>query len=292
MCSVFGKSKQAYYKQLKYVEQEHFNEYLIVGLIKKKRILWKRGSSRTLYQSLQLDFKEHKITIGRDKFFDILRENSLFIHRKKHRVITTDSYHHYHKYKDHIKGIIPEKPNEIWVSDITYIWLSKEERFCYLFLLTDMYSRKILGYCVHETLKATGALQALKMSMNQSALPFAGCIHHSDRGVQYCCDAYTQRLHKNGFAISMTQNSEPTDNAIAERVNRTIKEEFITEKEISFIDYAEAKKQLKKFIDFYNTQRPHSSVQWLTPQEAHNRTGPLKKYWKTYNKRKGGTMEA
>ena len=231
-----------------------------------------------------MDFKEHNISIGRDKFFNILRENHLFIHRKKYRAVTTNSYHHYHKYKNLIKDKIPMKANEIWVSDITYIWLTDEERFCYLFLITDMYSRKIIGYCVHETLKATGAVKALSMVMTQSKSTYKNCIHHSDRGIQYCCDLYTKKLGDNGIVISMTEDSEPTDNAIAERVNRTIKEEFTTEKEISFKNYSEAKKQLKKFIEFYNKQRPHSSVGWLTPNDAHAREGVLKKYWKTYKK--------
>jgi transposase InsO family protein len=266
---------------------------LVVGLIKKKRTIWKRGSSRALFKSLEIDFKEHKISIGRDKFFDILRKNNLFIHRKKCRAITTDSYHHYHKYKNLIKDKIPMKANEIWVCDITYIWLSDEECFCYLFLITDMYSRKIIGYCVHQTLKATGAVSALSMVMSQSKSTYKGCIHHSDRGIQYCCDLYTKQLTGNGFVISMTEDSEPTDNAIAERVNRTIKEEFTTEKEISFKNYNEAKKQLKHFIEFYNTQRPHSSVEWLTPNEAHDKEGELKKYWKTYKKTKcGGITKA
>jgi transposase InsO family protein len=266
---------------------------LIVGLIKKKRKVWKRGSSRALFKSLEIDFREHKINLGRDKFFDLLRRNNLFIHRKKCRVITTNSYHHYHKYKNLIKDKIPMKANEIWVCDITYIWLIDKECFCYLFLITDMYSRKVIGYCVHETLKATGAVNALSMSMSQSKSAYKDCIHHSDRGIQYCCDLYTKKLADNGFIISMTEDSEPTDNAIAERVNRTIKEEFTTEKEISFKNFIEANKQLKKFIEFYNTDRPHSSVEWLTPNEAHTREGVLKKYWKTYKKSKcGGTTKA
>lgn len=275
------------------MEDEHFNEYLIVGLIRKKRKIWKRGSSRALFRSLEIDFKEHKISIGRDKFFDLLRKNNLFIHRKKHRAITTNSYHHYHKYKNLIKDKIPMKANEIWVCDITYIWLTDEECFCYLFLITDMYSRKIIGYCVHETLKATGAVNALSIAMSQSKSTYKDCIHHSDRGIQYCCDLYTKKLVDNGFVISMTEDSEPTDNAIAERINRTIKEEFTVEKEMSFANFSVAKKQLKQFIEFYNTQRPHSSAEWLTPNEAHTREGVLKKYWKTYKKSKcGGITEA
>jgi len=286
LCGIFGYSRQAYYKQLHYLEEAAFDEYLIVGLIKKKRAIWKKGSGRNLLKALEKDFSEHKISVGRDKFFDILRRNGLLIRYKKRRVKTTDSYHRYHKYRNIIRGKIPLKANEIWVSDITYIWLSKEDCFCYLFLITDLYSRKIIGYCVHATLEATGALQSLQMALNQTSTQrLQGCIHHSDRGIQYCCDAYVARLHQNGFQISMTEQSDPLENAVAERINKTIKEEFTDEKEISFPTLAAAQKSIKRFIDFYNHQRPHRSIDWLTPAEAYKVEGELKRHWKKYQRK-------
>ena len=288
-CKVFGYSKQAYYQQLHYREAVSFEEYLIVGLIEHKRQIWKRGSGRNLWKSLQAAFTEHKISIGRDKFFDLLRRNGLLIHYKKRRIKTTDSYHRYHKYPNLVKGLQPLKANEIWVVDITYIWLSEADCFCYLFLITDMYSRKIIGYCVQGSLQATGAVKSLQMALqNTKPAEVKGCIHHSDRGIQYCCDTYTALLINNGFTISMTEQSDPLENAIAERINKTIKEEFTDQKEISFITITAAKKSIKQFIDFYNNQRPHRSIDWLTPSQAYLREGVLKRHWKMYiNKAKG-----
>jgi len=288
---VFGYSKQAYYKQLHSQEQASFDEYLVVGLIEQKRQIWKRGSGRNLWKSLQEDFSEHKINIGRDKFFDLLRRNGLLIHYKKRRVKTTDSYHRYHKYPNLIRGLKPVKANEIWVVDITYLWLSKTDCFCYLFLITDMYSRKVMGYCVQATLKGTGAVKSLQMALqNTKAKEVKGCIHHSDRGIQYCCDAYTVLLCKNGFTISMTEQRDPLENAIAERINKTIKEEFTNQKEISFTTITAAKKSIKQFIDFYNNQRPHRSIDWLTPSAAYHREGELKRHWRMYIKKRGGIL--
>ena len=288
---MFGYSKQAYYQQLHYQEAVSFDEYLIVGLIEQKRQVWKRGSGRNLWKGLQAAFTEHKISIGRDKFFDLLRRNALLVHYKKRRVKTTDSYHRYHKYPNLVKGLQPLKANEIWVVDITYIWLSDADCFCYLFLITDMYSRKIMGYCVQATLHAAGAVSSLKMALsNTKAGAVKGCIHHSDRGIQYCCDKYTALLLKNGFTISMTEQSDPLENAIAERINKTIKEEFTDQKEISFITITAAKKSIKQFIDFYNTQRPHRSIDWLTPSQAYQGEGLLKRHWKMYMRKAKGDL--
>ena len=283
---MFGYSKQAYYKQLHYQEQQSFDEYLIVGLIRQKRQIWKRGSGRNLWKALQKDFTEHKIKIGRDKVFDLLRRKGLLICYKKRKVKTTDSYHRYHKYPNLIKDLKPVKANEIWVSDITYLWLTDTDSFCYLFVITDRYSRKIIGYCVSATLQAAGAIKSLQMALQNTKAPaIKGCIHHSDRGIQYCCDAYTAMLNKNEVAISMTEQSDPLENAIAERVNKTIKEEFTEEKELSFATIAVAKTEIKKFIDFYNNQRPHRSIDWLTPNQAYQREGELKRHWKMYMKK-------
>ena len=266
-------------------EEKAFDEYLIVGLIKNKRETWKKGSGRNLLKALKQDFSEHNISIGRDKFFDILRRNGLLKRCKKRKAKTTDSYHRYHKYPNIMRGKIPLKANEIWVSDITYIWLSEQDCFCYLFLITDLYSRKIIGYCVQATLEATGALKSLQMALRHtSAQRASGCIHHSDRGIQYCCDAYIQKLQQNCFQISMTEQSDPLENAVAERINKTIKEEFTDEKEISFPTLAKAKESIARFIDFYNHQRPHRSIDWLTPAEAYFTEGELKRHWKVYKK--------
>jgi putative transposase len=161
-------------------------------------------------------------------------------------------------------------------------------------MITDLYSRKIIGYCVNATLEATGALSSLQTALRQTAMQRQqGCIHHSDRGIQYCCDAYVYKLQRNDFQISMTEQSDPLENAVAERINKTIKEEFTDQKEISFPTLAVAKKSLKQFIDFYNHQRPHRSIDWLTPAKAYNTEGELKRHWKIYkSKKKRGFTEA
>lgn len=291
---MFGYSKQAYYKQLHNYEQALFEEQLIVGLIVDKRKIWKRGSGRNLLKSLQEDFSNHRISIGRDKFFDLLRRNGLLVRCKKRKAITTNSYHRYHKYPNLVRDVNPVKANQVWVSDITYVWLTGSESFCYLFLVTDMYSRKVLGYKVCHTLKAQGAVDSLQMALdNTKEGAEQGCIHHSDRGIQYCCDAYARLLQHNGMGISMTEQGDPLENAIAERLNKTLKEEFTNQNELSFTTLAMAKKGIATFIDFYNNKRPHRSIDWLTPDEAYKREGELKRHWKMYiRKRKGESMEA
>ena len=265
------------------MEEKAVDECLIVDLVKKKRRLWKKGSGRNLLAALKTDFQEHSIEIGRDKFFDLLRENGLLMKNRKRKTNTTMSYHHFHKYPNIIKGLVPIRSGGVIVSDITYIWIQEIENFAYLFLITDVYSRKIIGYCVSGSLKAYAAVSALKMALKQIDEP-VNCIHHSDRGIQYCCHEYTGLLQKNGIAISMTENGDPLENAIAERINKTIKEEFTDEKTLSFKTFNQAKKELPKFIDFYNNERPHRSIDMLTPAMAYDMTGELKRRWKSYYK--------
>jgi putative transposase len=284
MCAVFERSKQAYYKQLQSGENKAAQEDVVVGLIKKKREIWKRGSGRNLHQCLKKELSQHQIKIGRDKFFDVLRNNDLLIKPKRARAKTTCSYHHFNKYTNLVKGLLSQRCNEIWVSDITYVWLKQQDKFCYLSVVTDLYSRKIIGHCVHEDLSVKGSLEALKQALKQRKEKTENVVHHSDRGVQYCCHAYVKLLQKNNVQISMTETGDPLENAVAERIHRTIKEEFTTDREINFSSIAEAKTNIKKFIEFYNQHRPHRSIEWLTPNEAHKQRGTLKRVWKSYYK--------
>lgn len=282
---MFGYTKQAYYKQLGQLKNKVFQEAFIVGLIKDKREIWKRGSGRNLHKSLQDDFSVHDIKIGRDKFFELLRRNELLIKTKRIRARTTCSYHHFNKYTNLVENAVPTRANEIWVSDITYVWLKPEDRFCYLSIITDLYSRKVVGHCVHESLNVKGCLSALKEALKASGRKTQqSLIHHSDRGVQYCCHAYINVLNKNGIKISMTQTGDPLENAVAERIHKTIKEEFTDDRQISFSNLAMAKSEIRKYIEFYNEKRPHRSVKWLTPNEAHKCVGELKRVWKSYHK--------
>jgi putative transposase len=283
MCAVFGFSKQAYYKQLHQRINAATEEKVIVGLIKKKREIWKRGSGRNLHQSLQKEFTSHNIKIGRDKFFDVLRNNHLLIKSKRIRTKTTCSYHHFNKYKNLIaKAAAPVKSGAIWVADITYLWLKPQDKFCYLSMITDLYSRKIVGYCVHESLSVKGCIHALQQAIKHRQNPKQSLIHHSDRGVQYCCHAYVKLLHKHKIKISMTETGDPLENAVAERIHKTIKEEFTNDRQINFSNIDQARSEIRKFIAFYNGKRPHRSIEWLTPNEADKRTGKLKRLWKSY----------
>jgi putative transposase len=283
MCAVFGVSKQAYYAQLKTNSKECLQEKIVVDLVLKERTIWKKGSGRNLLKCLEKEFEKHQFNIGRDKFFTILRNNGLLIKHRNNKARTTQSYHFYNKYDNLVPyNYICTRADEVWVSDITYIWLEKERHFCYLSMITDMYSRKIVGYCVHENLSVEGCVIALKMALKQRVNKAQKLIHHSDRGVQYCCDAYVKLLQKAEVEISMTQTGDPKENAIAERVNKTIKGEFTTEDQIHFKDVETAKTEIKINIDYYNQRRPHRSVEMLTPNVAHKHKGELKRQWKTY----------
>jgi transposase InsO family protein len=221
--------------------------------------------------------------MGRDKLFDLLRFHGLLIRRRKRTVKTTDSNHWLKKYPNLIKELVITTPEQMWVSDITYI--RTLQGFSYLSLLTDAYSRKIVGHALYETLEAEGPLKALRMAIGERKknTPFV-LIHHSDRGIQYCSAAYIQILKEENIAISMTQSGSPYDNSLAERVNGTIKNDFFPKR--IYRDHTEAKEQISRIIVKYNEIRPHDSIDYLTPQQAHEKEGPINKRWKNYYKLK------
>jgi len=207
---------------------------------------------------------------GRDAFLGLLRDSRLMQSRPKPRH-TTNSNHRYHKYKNLIRGFVPTRRNQLWVSDITYIDLA--DGCCYLHLVTDAYSRKIVGWCLSDT------LAALRMAIGQAtADEMAGLIHHSDRGVQYCCNAYTDELGKYGIRISMTEDYKPTDNAIAERVNGILKTEVVY-RERRFKTIGDARERISGFIGFYNDRRPHASIGMKAPSQAHQEHGIQQRMW-------------
>ena len=215
---------------------------------------------------------------GRDAFLSLLRDFQLMQRRPRPRH-TTNSNHRYRKYRNLIRGFVPTRPNELWVSDITYIDLV--DGCCYLHLVTDAYSHKIVGWCLSETLEAEHTMEALGMAVSQAtADELRGLIHHSDRGVQYCCNAYTDELKKYGIRISMTEDYRPTDNAIAERVNGILKTEVIY-RERRFKSLQDARERIASFIGFYNDLRPHASIGMKAPSEAHMENGPQRCTWKT-----------
>lgn len=281
LCSLLGYSRQAFYKFVKHAEKEALQHDLILQEVLRIRKTLKRLGTRKLLFKMEGFMREHHIEIGRDAMFDLLATHKLLIRKRKRRVpVTTFSDHWMRKYPNLIVDFIPTAPNQLWVSDITYITLKDD--FAYLSLITDAYSRKIVGFYLSKTLSADGCIKALQMALNNN--PQLGrLIHHSDRGSQYCCADYVSILDKHFIKISMTQSGDPLENAIAERVNGILKDELL---EKIYINYQEAKQAIAAAISIYNYQRPHSSIDMLTPIEAHLREGELKRRWKNYYSKK------
>lgn len=242
---------------------------------------------RKLYHLLLEEFSGQKF-IGRDALFDLLRENGLLIRRRKRKApLTTISWHHFHKWPNLYKGRIPDGANKVWVADITYI-RTAEGDFLYLSLLTDAYSHKIVGWHLSDRLNMQGPLLALNQAL--AGLPAGhSLIHHSDRGVQYCSGDYTKLLIDNKVAISMTQSGDPRENAVAERVNGILKSEWIDRQSITCLE--QGRERISSVVDLYNNKRPHMSIDMLTPSEAHQMKGVLKRRWKTYYKKNEQIIE-
>jgi len=211
-------------------------------------------------KSLKQDFEKQQVKVGRDTLFNILREHKMLTLRKKYSTRTTNSYHRFYKYNNIIKDVEVKRPNQIWVSDITYI--RTINGFCYLALITDMYSRKIVGYDISDSLELKGCVRALNKAIYQ-AKNIKGLIHHSDRGIQYCSNVYTQILKRNKIDISMTEENHCYENAMAERVNGILKDEFYLDQ--TFANVAHAKRAAKNAIKLYNEIRLHLSLDFKTP---------------------------
>ncbi len=285
LCDLFGKSRQAYYQRDKYNYKEEVKEEILLQLIEKERKLMPKLGGRKLLGILAPRLPS-ELNFGRDKFFDFLRKHGLLVGKRRRRIRTTYSNHWLHKYPNLIRDFIPIKINQLWVSDITYI--ETAEGFVYLSLVTDAYSREIIGWSVGGTLEAIYSLKALDMASKRLPKQTQGLIHHSDRGVQYCCGDYVKKLNKHNILISMTENGDPRENAIAERVNGILKDEWLNQIKLASLE--EAIKQLKRIIMIYNCHRPHASLDMKTPREASQLTGELKKHWKTYYKSQAVTL--
>ena len=233
-----------------------------------------RLGTRKLYFLLKENFIREGISIGRDRLFDLLREEGLLIAKKKKYTKTTDSKHWMRKYPNMIKKLELTHPEQLWVADITY--LSIRNRYCYLHLVTDAYSKQIMGYNVSETLAATETLKALQMALKSRRYQ-THLIHHSDRGLQYCSAAYTKTLQQRSITISMTEDGSPYDNAIAERVNGILKDEYGLDE--TFDSEDQLKLQVQQSILSYNNKRPHESNHLLTPCEMHQQDKLKPKAW-------------
>jgi transposase InsO family protein len=262
--SEYDLTRDAYYKyQKRFVKQEKIKQK-VISLVKERRNTLPREGCRKLHNALEQPFKKNDLKVGRDKLFDILRAENMLVTRKKASFKTTNSYHHFHKYNNLIKDIEIERINQVWVSDITYIRTVKG--FCYLALITDFYSRKIIGFDVSDTLELTGSLRALKLALRRSS-NIDGLIHHSDRGVQYCSNQYVNELKKKNIRISMTEEKHCYENAIAERVNGILKDEFYLDQ--TFFDVSHAQRAAKNAIKLYNEVRLHLSLNFKTPENVY-----------------------
>ena len=284
-CELLGVSTQAYYKHGDTDLRKLAEEAFCVEYIKRVRQKDHGIGGGKLWQMYKKEFGEDH-SVGYNRFYDIIEKYDLKVRKKKRRAKTTDSDHNLPLYPNLVKELIPLRPNQLWVSDITYmvIYLNAqagEYDFCYLSLVTDYYTKEIIGWCVGETLESKFAIEALNMALGRlSGIPASDLIHHSDRGVQYASYDYTNLLKKHHIKISMTECGDPKDNAVAERVNGIIKNELLMG--MSFFSIEEVRKALKVAIDFYNNERPHMSLDWKTPAEAALCTGELEKKWKSY----------
>lgn len=260
VCSSFGIKRDAYYKYQKRQTKRESVAAQVVDLVKEERRDQPRVGTRKLLEALRHSFEIENIKVGRDCLFDILRQYNMLIAKKKASCKTTNSFHHFHKYNNLVKDVLVTRPNQVWVSDITYI--RTINGFCYLALITDYFSRKIIGYDVSDSLELAGCLRALKIALRHIRNP-SGLIHHSDRGIQYCCNLYVNELLKRKIKISMTEENHCYENAIAERVNGILKDEFYIDQ--CFASMHHARLAIKNAIEIYNSKRLHLSLGYKTP---------------------------
>ena len=279
LCRLFGKTRHAYYDSLWRKEDCLVKEDVILQEVASIRKELPRLGTRKLHYMLQNKLSSHQIQLGRDYLFDLLAEHKLLVRQRKRRITTTDSRHWMKKYTNLIKELVIIRPEQVWVSDITYVRLVNQ--WGYLSLITDAYSRRIMGFSFRQDLSAEGCLDALKMALN-NRLYDQPLIHHSDRGSQYCSHKYVDLLLQNNIAISMTENGDPYENALAERINGIIKSEFNLYS--SVLGFENTKALIAKSIKSYNELRPHASCDYLTPEQAHLTSGSLNKRWKNYKR--------
>ncbi|APZ47710.1 transposase [Polaribacter reichenbachii] len=274
----FGISKQAYYKRLKTQENKQINHQKIIVMVQDyRKLVGMRTGGIKLYTELKQDFINQNIKIGRDKFYDVLRLHNLLVPKLKNYVTTTNSNHQFRKYKNRILNQVPSRPEQLWVSDITYI--KTENGHNYLAIVTDAYSKQIMGYKLDNHMRTSLCKDALAMAIKNRKYPNEKLIHHSDRGFQYCNPKYTAFAEENGIIMSMTEQYDPYENAIAERINRTLKYEYGLRNLMKNTSIAQ--ETAKQAVFIYNNLRTHFSLDLRKPAEVH--LNPNIKY-KSYRK--------
>lgn len=260
---MFGISRQGYYQKQQRVDKRLRELSLVKADVIKERIHLPRLGTRKLYYQLSKQIRSKGIKIGRDALFDFLRSEHMLIKPKHAYHKTTNSKHWLHKYPNLLKRIKASRSNEVWVSDITYIDTKAET--AYLSLITDAYSRKIVGYHLHSSLHTDGVAAAMQMAVKQEQIN-APLVHHSDRGLQYCSSQYQQLLAKHNITPSMTDGYDCYQNALAERINGIIKHEFLISKPA---DIHQARQMIKQAVGIYNNRRPHLALNYQTPNSVH-----------------------
>lgn len=262
-CTLFGIDRQVYYRKIKRREARQSNACKVVAMVIEIRQAMPRIGAKKLYFLLNSELRQLKI--GRDKFINILRASHLLIIPKRSYHVTTNSHHRFRKHQNQILELEIKRPEQVWVSDITYI--GKRENPCYLSLVTDAYSKKIMGFNVADNMNTESSLIALENAIKLRKDKTLSLIHHSDRGLQYCANDYQKLLKKSAIKCSMTQNSDPYENAVAERINGILKQEFSIDKFHQKLSIM--KVLVKNAIEIYNQKRPHYSNYMLTPNQMH-----------------------
>lgn len=264
LCRRAGMSRQNYYTRRRQRQRHEVDADLVLRLVHEERRQQPRLGGRKLLRLMSDELEAQNVAIGRDRFFRLMSENGLLVERKPGRPRTTNSRHSLPVFHNLVAELEPTAPNQVWVSDLTYIRTT--EGYLYAALITDMFSRKIVGSFIGDSLEAEGCLRALNAALDK--LPDGACpIHHSDRGCQYCCHLYVEQLQRMGLGISMTEQAHCYENAMAERVNGILKQEYeldseFRSKELAMAAFAQA-------VWLYNHRRPHMSLGYRIPAEVH-----------------------
>lgn len=281
-----GLTRHAWYAATRRQQKAGFQASLVLAEVRRLRQQIPGLGTVKLHEIMQSFLAVHQIKLGRDKLHNLLKINGLVLIKKRMCVRTTNSMHGLKTYPNRSKDLKPTAANQLWVSDLSYIRAGIG--FVYLSVVVDAYSRKIVGWSVHKTLEAKGPLAALEMALAERGKTDKLLVHHSDRGVQYCSGPYISQLGKAGIAISMTESGDPNENALAERVFRSLKYDFHLH---GFLNFSRAETAVKQAIQAYNSLRPHASLGYQTPSQAHQQAGYQHLKWYPYKKIRFGNVQ-
>ena len=267
ICAAHGVSRQAFYQYQKRQATERLKQEMVIQLVCQVRVRQPNVGVRKLYHLLKPEFDKLGVQLGRDGLFRLLRDQGLLVACPTRQHRTTCANHRFYQYPNRITDLVVDRVHQVFVADITY--LQTLDGFVYLALMTDLFSRKIVGFDVSDSLSVEGAIRACKMAI-KPVRSLDALIHHSDRGIQYCCHAYTQLLHSRGIQLSMTQNGDVYQNAVAERVNGILKIDFFLNR--TFRSIHQAMRTVRQCVSIYNNERPHLSLEYQTPETVYQKS--------------------